>query len=72
MLKRFYNISSIIQFNKIIELKFKSNLNFVKINKNSKNSKEKEIKVSNKQKVIHLLFISELKSKYYDVKILNQ
>ena len=66
MLERFYDISSIIQFNRIIELKSDSNFELMKTNKNSK---KKEIKVS---KVIHLLSISELESKRYNVEIFNQ
>ena len=72
MFERSYDIFFVIQFDRIIELKFDSNLNFMKINKNSKDSKEKKMKINNKQKIIHLLSISELESKRYDVEILNQ
>ena len=41
MLERFYDIVFVVQFDKIIELKSDSNLNLMKINKNSKNSKKK-------------------------------
>ena len=66
MFKRFYNIFSIIQFDKIVELKSNSDFELIKTNKNSK---EKKMKVN---KVFYQLFTSKLESKRYDVEIFNQ
>ena len=72
MFEKSFEISSVTSIDKIIEIKSDSNLNLMKSNKNSKDSKEKNMKISNKQRIIHLLFISKLESKRYDVEILNQ
>ena len=72
MIEQSVEISSIANFDRIIEIESDSNLNVMNINK-SKSSKEKEIKVSS-SKILHLLSISEpeSKSKHHDVDIFNQ
>ena len=71
MIERFVEISSVANFDRIIEIESDSNLNVMNINK-SKSSKEKEMKVVSSSKILHLLSIPESKSKYHDVDIFNQ
>ena len=68
MLELSLKVFSITQFDRIFELKSDSNLDLMKINKNSK---EKEIKLNNNKKVIYLLSILKFELKRYNVEILN-
>ena len=72
MLEKSFKFSFVTSTDKIIEIESDSNLNLMTINKNSKDSNEKKMKISNKQRIIYLLFISEFESKRYDVEIFNQ